>query len=106
MWVTNKLGYDITLSGVTLYKNSQQELSSADATALGSNEVFVAMTTAEKGLIKSTNQPTVDPQMYVRALNSVPTLNGTPSTPGGHPAVTPAEAYAIGKVENSEDSND
>lgn len=105
MWITNKLGYDITLSGVTLYKNSQQEIASADATKLNSNEVFVAMTTAEKGLIKSTNQPTVDPQMYVRALDSVPTLNGTPSTPGGHPAVTPAEAYAIGKAE-TEDSND
>lgn len=97
MWVTNKLGYDITLSGVTLYKNSQQEIASADATKLNANAIFVAMTTAGTGLIKSDNQPDVDPQMYVRANNAVPTLNGFPATPGGYPAVTPAESFDIGK---------
>lgn len=99
MWVTNKLGYDITLSGVTLYKNSQQEIASADATKLNANLVFVAMTTAGTGLIKTNNQPDVDPQMYVRAKDAVPTLNGLPATPGGYPAVTPAESFNIGKEE-------
>ena len=105
MWVTNKLGYDITLSGVTLYKNSQQEISSADATTLNKNAVFTAMITAGKGLIKTNDQPDVDPQMYVRAKDAVPTLNGLPATPGGYPAVSPAESFAIGKEETVTLSN-
>ena len=106
MWVTNKLGYDVTLSGVTLYKNSQQEIASADATKLNANAVFVAMTTAGTGLIKTTNQPDVDPQMYVRAKDAVPTLNGLPATPGGYPAVSPAECFDIGKAEGDADIED
>lgn len=102
MWVTNKLGYDITLSGVTLYKNSQQEMSSADATKLNANAVFVAMTTAGTGLIKTNDQPDVDPQMYVRAKDAVPTLNGLPATPGGYPAVSPAESFDLGKEEGTD----
>lgn len=101
MWVTNKLGYDITLSGVTLYKNSQQEIASADATKLNANAVFVAMTTAGTGLIKTDSQPDVAPQMYVREKDAVPTLNGVPSTPGGYPAITPAETFNIGKSEGT-----
>lgn len=102
MWITNKLGYDITLSGVTLYKNSQQEISSADATTLNKNAVFTAMITAGTGLIKTNNQPNVDPQMYVRAKDAVPTLNGLPATPGGYPAVSPAESFDIGKEEGKD----
>lgn len=103
MWITNKLGYDITLSGVTLYKNSQQEISSADATTLNKNAVFTAMITAGTGLIKTDNQPDVDPQMYVRAQDAVPILNGLPATPGGYPAVSPAESFDIGKKEGGSD---
>ena len=99
MWITNKLGYDITLSGVTLYKNSQQEISSANATTLNKNAVFTAMITAGTGLIKTDDQPNVDPQMYVRAKDAVPTLNGFPATPGGYPAISPAESFDIGKEE-------
>lgn len=102
MWITNKLGYDITLSGVTLYKNSQQEISSADATTLNKNAVFTAMITAGTGLIKTDDQPDVDPQMYVRAKDAVPTLNGLPATPGGYPAISPAESFNIGKEEGGD----
>ena len=102
MWITNRLGYDITLSGVTLYKNSQQEISSADATTLNKNAVFTAMITAGTGLIKTDSQPDVDPQYFVRALDAPVTLDGVPTNPNGYPMVSPAQAFNIGKEEGGD----
>ena len=102
MWITNRLGYDITLSGVTLYKNSQQEISSVDATTLNKNAVFTAMITAGTGLIKTDSQPDVDPQYFVRALDAPVTLDGVPTNPNGYPMVSPAQAFNIGKEEGGD----
>ena len=102
MWITNKLGYDITLSGVTLYKNSQQEISDADATTLNKDAVFTAMITAGTGLIKTDSQPDVNPQYFVRALNAPVTLDGMPTNPNGYPMVSPAQAFDIGKEEGGD----
>ena len=102
MWITNKLGYDITLSGVTLYKNSQQEISSADATTLNKDAVFTAMITAGTGLVKTDSQPDVNPQYFVRALDAPITLDGMPTNPNGHPMVSPAQAFDIGKSEGGD----
>lgn len=102
MWITNKLGYDITLSGVTLYKNSQQEISVADATTLNKDAVFTAMITAGTGLVKTDNQPDVNPQYFVRALDTPVTLDGMPTNPNGYPMVSPAQAFNIGKEEGGD----
>lgn len=102
MWITNKLGYDITLSGVTLYKNSQQEISDADATKLNNDAVFTAMITAGTGLVKTDSQPDVNPQYFVRALNAPVTLDGMPTNPNGYPMVSPAQAFDIGKEEGGD----
>lgn len=102
MWITNKLGYDITLSGVTLYKNSQQEISDADATKLNKDAVFTAMITAGTGLVKTDSQPAVNPQYFVRALDAPITLDGMPTNPNGHPMVSPAQAFDIGKEEGGD----
>ena len=97
MWVTNNLGYDITFDGVTLYKNSQQEVSDAQKTILNKNAMFAALTTEGVGLVKSNSQPDVNPQYFVRPLSAVPTLDGMPTNPEGYPSVSPAEAYDLGK---------
>lgn len=97
MWITNNLGYDITFDGVTIYKNSQQEVTDAQKTILNNNAMFTAITTEGEGLVKSDSQPEVNPQYYVRPLSVVPTLDGMPTNPKGHPAVSPAEAYDLGK---------
>ena len=102
MWITNKLGYDITLSGVTLYKNSQQEISDADATTLNKDAVFTAMITAGTGLVKTDSQPDVNPQYFVRALDAPVTLDGMPTNPNGYPMVSPAQAFDIGKEEGGD----
>jgi len=102
MWVTNNLGYDITFGDVTIYKASQQEFSAADATKLNNNAMFVAMTTAGTGLVKSDSQPTVNPQYFVRPLSAPATLDGMPTNPDGYPAVSPAEAFDIGKSEGGD----
>ncbi len=101
MWVTNNLGYDITFDGVTIYKNSQQEVTDAQKTILNNNAMFTAITTEDEGLVKSDSQPAVNPQYYVRPLNAVPTLDGIPTNPKGHPAVSPAAAYDVGKKSGS-----
>lgn len=106
MWVTNKSGYDIVLAGVLLHKNSQQQLTTAEATALNNNAIFTAMITEGVSLIASENQPEANPQMYVRATDSVPTLNGIPSNPKGYPAVSPSETFEIGKEEGDADLED
>lgn len=97
MWVTNNLGYDITFDGVTIYKNSQQEVTDAQKTILNKNDMFIAITTEGEGLVKSDSQPDVNPQYYVRPLSAVPTLDGMPTNPKGYPAVSPAEAFDLGK---------
>lgn len=102
MWVTNNLGYDITFGNITIFKVSQQEFSDADATKLNANALFVAMTTAGKGLVKSDSQPEVNPQYFVRPLSGVPTLSGMPTNPEGYPSVSPAEAFDIGKSEGGD----
>lgn len=106
MWVTNKLGYDLVLAGVTLHKNSQQQLTDAQATALNANAIFTAMITEGVTLIATQNQPSVDPQMFVRAVDAVPTLNGMPTNPEGYPSLTPAQTFDIGKSEGDVDLED
>lgn len=102
MWVTNNLGYDIKFGDITIYKASQQEFSSADATKLNNNAMFVAMTTSGQGLVKSDSQPAVNPQYFVRPLSAPATLDGMPTNPDGYPAVSPAEAFEIGKSEGGD----
>ena len=59
--------------------------------------MFIAITTEGEGLVKSDSQPDVNPQYYVRPLSAVPTLDGMPTNPKGYPAVSPAEAFDLGK---------
>lgn len=105
MWITNNLGYDVELSGVHLYRASQQEVTEAQATALLANATYVLLKTNGQ-LVQTDSQPDANAQYYIRPLDGVITLNGFPSNPNGSPEVSPLEAFDIGKEEGESDLED
>ncbi len=96
MWIiTHDLKYNVTISGVLVFDNSQQELSTEQYTKLLASNFY--LTLVARGLIhESSVQPEPEINTAIRYLDGETTLNGIPINNEIVTSITVAEALARG----------
>ena len=96
MWlITHDLGYNVTIAGVVVFDNSQQEITLEDFNKLNANQFYLLQ--VQKGLItESSVQPPFNELYKVRYLNGEITLNNIPVDEEFVTAITVAEALQRG----------
>lgn len=96
MWlITHDLGYNVTIAGIVVFDNSQQEITLEDFAKLNTNQFYLLQ--VEKGLItESSVQPPFDEMAKVRYLTGEIYLNNIPVDQEFVTAITVAEALQRG----------